>query len=116
MNDDFQLDKNLILERLGGDDELFSELVNMYVQEAEGYTKALGDALAAADAAWVQREAHTIKGLLATFSDDVGSDMAYAIEVQAKSGVIGDLSVAVATVQARVRQLAEILRNEGDSE
>jgi HPt (histidine-containing phosphotransfer) domain-containing protein len=37
----------------------------------------------ATDAALLQREAHTIKGLLATFSDDAGADLAFALEKQA---------------------------------
>ncbi|HRE19180.1 MAG TPA: Hpt domain-containing protein [Rhodocyclaceae bacterium] len=113
MSDEINLDRASILERLGGDAELFAELVSMYVQEAEGYATALGEALAANDPGVVQREAHTIKGLLATFSDETGSEMAYAIEVQAKSGALDDMPAAVAAVQARVRRLAELLRSEG---
>lgn len=110
MNDTLILDKASILARLGGDEDLYGELVSMYLQEAEAYAQALGEAFAAADAARVQREAHTIKGLLATFSDDVGTEMALALETRAKDGAFD--AAAVEQLQARVHLLATVLQGD----
>jgi len=106
------IDKETILMRLGGDAELFAEIAAMYVEDAGGYAQALEEALAAGDWARVQREAHTIKGLLATFTDDVGTAMALAVEQQAGQEDAAALGDAVAQLLARVRLLAEVLKQD----
>jgi histidine phosphotransfer protein HptB len=58
------------------------------------------------------REAHTIKGLLATFSDDAGAAKAFGIEQQAKTGEISGLQPAVAALQRRLYEVADVLRRE----
>lgn len=110
MSDALQLDKATILDRLGGDEELFAEMANMYIAESEAYCQALADAFAAQAAERVQREAHTIKGLLATFADEAGTELALSLEHQARSGDLAGLEEKVGAVQARVRQLAAVLR------
>mgnify|MGYP000907690942 CR=1 FL=1 len=78
MSQGFFLDKARILERLGDDEEIFAALADLYLQDVEAYCGQLGAALAAADNAVLCREAHTVKGLLATFADvfsDTGASM-----------------------------------------
>lgn len=103
------LDKALILDRLGGDEELFAEMSAIFVADAESYCAALGTALESGVALEVQREAHTVKGLLATFADDAGTDMAMAVEHQAREGQLDGLAAPVAALQERVRLLAQVL-------
>lgn len=104
------IDKETILMRLGGDVELFAEIAAMYVEDSAGYAQALEEALAAGDFVRVQREAHTIKGLLATFTDDAGTAMALAVEQLAGQEDTGALGDAVGQLLARVRLLAEVLK------
>ena len=106
----YVLDKRDILGRLGGDEEIFVMMVDMYLQDVDSNCAALGGALASGDAMEVQREAHTVKGLLATFSDDAGSEAAFALEQRAKSGDSAGFSEAVADLQARLREVAAVLK------
>ena len=71
---------------------------------------ALASAFASGDATVVQREAHTIKGLLATFSDDQGAAEALELEKKAKLGELDGLGDAVGVLQGRLREVAMALR------
>lgn len=112
MTQHFVLDKALILDRLGGDEEIFAMMVDLYLQDVDNYVQALSAAQEAADPVTLSREAHTVKGLLATFSDDAGAEVAYTIEQQAKSGDLSGLQTLVAQLQEHLLVLAAVLRSE----
>lgn len=106
----FVLNRSLVLSRLGGDEEILSLMVEMYLQDVDNNCAALAAAASGGDAPTMQREAHTIKGLLATLSDDAGSAEALQLEMKAKQGDMRDAVAAVAVLQARLREVAEVLR------
>lgn len=106
----FVMNRSLVLERLGGDEEILSLMIDMYLQDVENNCAALAAAACSGDPAAMQREAHTIKGLLATLSDDAGSDEAMQLEMKAKRGEMGDARPAAEALQTRLRQVAEVLR------
>ena len=110
----FVLDRGLILDRLGGDEEIFSLMVDLFLQDVENTALSLATALAHGEVETLTREAHTIKGLLATFSDEAGAIKAFGIEQQAKLGNLGGLQPAVTAVQRRLLEVAEVLRQETD--
>lgn len=112
MSTNFVLDKTTILLRLGGDEEIFAAMIDMYLHEVDSYCAQLAQALAAGDAAALQREAHTVKGLLATFADERGAALAQAVESQARNGNCAGLATQVADVQARLRTVAAAVRQE----
>ena len=103
------IDKAEAIDRLGGDEVLFAEMATMFTAESEAYCKALESALLCADAASLQREAHTIKSLLATFSFEQGRVLALRLEMLASSGKLDGAESLTAEVLAAVRQLAEEL-------
>lgn len=105
----FVLDKASILDRLGGDEEIFAMMVDMFVQDVGSNCDALAAALASGEATVLRREAHTVKGLLATFSDDAGAAEASAVEQRALDGKVADQAAAVAGLQQRLREIAAVL-------
>ncbi len=105
----FVLDKASILERLGGDEEIFAMMVDMFVQDVDNNCTALATALASGDAEVLRREAHTVKGLLATFSDEAGAAEAFAVELRARDGLVADQAAAVDGLQQRLREIAAVL-------
>jgi HPt (histidine-containing phosphotransfer) domain-containing protein len=105
----FVLDKASILERLGGDEEIFTMMVDMFVQDVDSNCAALAAALASGDPAALHREAHTVKGLLATFSDESGAAEAGAVEQLARDGLVEGQAEAVAGLQQRLREIAAVL-------
>ena len=112
MPDAYVLDKHDILERLGGDEEIFTMMLDMYLQDVENNCATLADALASGEALVLQREAHTVKGLLATFSDNAGAAAAFDLEQKAKLGDLSGLAGQVAALQARLREVADVLKRE----
>ena len=112
MTQTFVLDKALILDRLGGDEDIFAMMVDLYLQDVDNYVLALNAAVNSADAVVLSREAHTVKGLLATFSDDDGAEIAYTIERQAKAGDLNGLSPLVTQLVQSLRTLEAVLRSE----
>jgi len=106
----FVLDRGSILERLGGDEEIYAMMVDMYLQDVENNCTAIAAALVQGDSPALRREAHTIKGLLATFSDDDGAADAAAVEHQARLGEIDGLGDAVGGLQQRLREVASALK------
>lgn len=105
----FVLDRASILERLGGDEDIYAMMVDMYLEDVENNCTALAAAFSAGDVKALQREAHTIKGLLATFSDDAGAAEALVVEKTAKEGELAGLADAVADLQVRLREVAAVL-------
>ena len=109
MAEAFVLDRAAILDRLGGDEEIYAMMLDMYLSDFRSNCDALTAALAAGDAPTVRREAHTVKGLLATFSDDVGARDALLIEQQAKAGELAGLEQPVADICRRLHEVAGVL-------
>ncbi len=112
MNVPFILDKQVILERLGGDEELLVTMSDLFLEESEDYCRNLDQALLAADADRLRREAHTVKSLLATFVDEDGKELALNVEMRAKSGQMDGISDAVEQLKARVRLVCAVIRQE----
>ena len=101
-------DKAEALVRLGGDESLFSELTQLFVSESAGYCRALEQALLSADAARVQREAHSVKSMLATFSFEEGRKLAMQLEYLAAAGKLEGADRLTAQVIDAVRRLAAV--------
>ena len=104
------LNKNAILESMGGDDELFTDMAHMYIEEHTNYCDNLSLALSKNNPEALRREAHTLKSLLATFADEDGRKLAIAVEQLAKSGLV-DIEQTRA-LSSRVQLLAEALAQE----
>lgn len=105
----FVLDRASILERLGGDEEIYAMMVDMFVADVENNCTALATALAAGDVESLKRAAHTVKGLLATFSDDDGAVEANFVEKNAREDELANLGPAVADIQSRLREVSAVL-------
>jgi two-component system sensor histidine kinase/response regulator len=55
------------LKRMGGDEELFGEMVGLLETDAPLWLDRIREGLAAGDAKLVHRSAHTLKGIVANF-------------------------------------------------
>ena len=105
----------LVIENLGGDIELFNSVVDMYISDNAGYQAALKAAVIAGDAETLQREAHTVKGVLATFTYEDGATLARRIETLAKEGDFAAASALVPQLTSVLSDFAEILLVERSS-
>lgn len=110
MNTEVVFDRARALESLGGDEELLANVASLFVDEAVVYRQALVDALAAGDAATLQREAHTVKSVLATFAYEAGRERALRLEQLAASGDLNGAEAATDEVIAALQKLSEVLK------
>ena len=101
-----------VLERLGDDESLFQTLAGMFVSDSANYIHALEQALAAGDAPRLEREAHTVKGLLATFSAEAGTELAQQLEHLARRGSLEGADSLTADLILAVKKFADVLSAE----
>jgi HPt (histidine-containing phosphotransfer) domain-containing protein len=102
-------DRREVIERFGGDEELFRSVAAMFVQDSAGYRQALQAAVDAGDADALAREAHTVKGLLSTFSCEASAMLARDVELMAKEGRLDDAVARVPQVLEAIDSLASML-------
>lgn len=68
------------LNRLGGDQELLSELVGFFLEDAPVLLDQIRDGFQNGSARLVERGAHSLKGLAANFGADSARDAAFRVE------------------------------------
>jgi HPt (histidine-containing phosphotransfer) domain-containing protein len=92
-----------LVEITGGDLEFMGELIDTYVDDADGQLAALRTAAAAGDAAAMLRPAHTLKSSSANIGAMHLAEHCRTIEADARTGHVPD---AVARVDAVAEALA----------
>lgn len=92
------------------DEDLFRELAQMFIADAPASRSALAAALAAGDWPAVERQAHTLKGLFATFAADAAESAAQQLEMAARSARTDECAVLGAAVGDHVDGLALALK------
>ncbi|HEX2066976.1 MAG TPA: Hpt domain-containing protein [Candidatus Thermoplasmatota archaeon] len=102
-----------LLDDLGGDAEVVKELVQSYLEEAPRLLAEARVALAAGDAAALQRAAHTLKSTSATFGALELAESSQAIEQAARAGEV-PAAAALAALEAQFQAAkAALLRRLG---
>ncbi len=96
-------DKDDLLARMGGDQEITSALMAVFLEGASDRLAQLKQAIQEGDAALVGLRAHGLKGELANLSAVAASRAAALVETSAKAGDLG-----------QVRQLVELFEGEFD--
>lgn len=100
-------DKRSALERLGGDEQLFDELADYFLEDSEDLLKTIDQGLASGDRDAVRIAAHSLKGLAANFSARPATDAARDLEMAAAEA---KESSGMAGLAETVRQEVERLR------
>ena len=106
-------DRAAVIECFGGDEELYRTIAAMFVNDSPGYCDALRAAVAARDLSTLQREAHTVKGLMSTFFCDAQAAVARDIEHLAKDGDFDAAAAIVPQLIAGIEDFAGALADEG---
>ena len=113
------IDEQKVLEGLGGDDELFIDVLRLFLGDSDRLLRDIQSAIAQQDAVALSRSAHALKGSIANLSS--GDARAYAAELE-KMGKCGECSSAeelelVANLDDALRKLqtaaSSVLRNRG---
>jgi two-component system, sensor histidine kinase and response regulator len=102
---DENLDRTSILERLDGSQELLTELVRLFLEEAPQMIEAMRKALQQGEMQDLARSAHSMKGAASNFNAHGTVSAASQLEIYAKKGDAESAKAAVATLQALIERL-----------
>jgi two-component system, sensor histidine kinase and response regulator len=95
-------DRNELLERLGGREEMLGRFIDMFIRNVDGYMALLLSAVEAGDTAQVRIQAHTIKGAAANIAARRVRETAYTIETHAREGSISEAVELLQQLKAEV--------------
>ncbi len=98
------------LERLDGNEDLLKELAVLFCVEYPKLISALQKATDEKNANAIRAAAHTLKGVMGTFSADVASQAAAKLENLAEAGVLMGLETLTAELAAEVETVFIALR------
>ena len=99
------LDKALALETIGGDEQLFSELCETFLEQSPKLMQSIRDAVQSGSSPEISRLAHTIKGSVSIFAAKTVVDAALQLE---QVGQANDLAHAHEVLQNLTRELARL--------
>lgn len=110
------LDMNEAIDNLGGDTDLYREIVGVFLGDAPAQLSAVEMALAAGDFPTARRGAHTLKGTSAAIGATRLRAAAFALE-SACAAALNDIAAPLAAVKrdtaATVAALQDYLANPG---
>lgn len=104
-------DRPRMLERLGDDNELLEEILELFVVDAPSQMQNLEEAIATGEAELVTRHAHTLKGQAANIAANKMREASYAVEQAGKSGDIGKATELLPEMRSTFDELLSILRS-----
>lgn len=98
-------------ERLGGDHELLSEILECFHQEYPAQIQTLRQALHAKDAHRVERVAHSLKGALANLSAPEAHKLAAEVERLARTGELEQADSVREPLEEEINRVFQALHN-----
>ncbi|HEY4233182.1 MAG TPA: Hpt domain-containing protein [Lacipirellulaceae bacterium] len=103
------LDVSGTLSRLGGDEDLFRDLIEFFVADAPELMVALRESAKVGDRAGVRVKAHALKGLVAGCGGIRAAGVAQQLETAGQSGVSTDLAPLIQSLQVELDALTQAL-------
>jgi signal transduction histidine kinase/DNA-binding response OmpR family regulator len=104
-------DKPAFLSRLEGDEQLGSEIIEMFLQEYPKLMDGVRQAAGQRNASLLERAAHTLKGSVGDISAPQAFDAARTLEQMAREGDLEGLDAALMGLEVALQRLAPELRN-----
>ena len=104
-----QIDRVSLLERVEGDQELLTEMIHLFQEDAPKLLTAMRDALQGSDLAVLERSAHSLKGAASNLSAKATAAAALQLENNAKSKDSESAKKSLAAVELAVERLLPVL-------
>jgi len=99
------------LARLGGDRELFDELLVIFLEDAPSLLVQASAALVSGDSRALERTSHTLKGLSANFSATAAMAAANDVELHARAQRLDSAAICFPLMEAEVHRLENAIVN-----
>src|SRR5688572_8557274 len=78
------IDVDAVLERVGGDDELLREIIDIFLEEYPGLVADIVSSLQNRDGHALERSAHTLKGSVSNFGARAAARAAHDLELMGR--------------------------------
>jgi PAS domain S-box-containing protein len=98
-------DRAAAVERLGGDEDLFSEVAGLFLTDTPAQVAQIRQAVKAGDAEGLRRTAHALKGAAGYVGGMATAEAARALEQIGASGDLSGAQAALVTLDREVRRL-----------
>jgi HPt (histidine-containing phosphotransfer) domain-containing protein len=98
-------DEAALRERVEGDDELLTEIVELFLEDSPRLLEEVRAAVAAGDAAELKRAAHTLKGAASNFGAAAVVAVCLELEAMSRSGDLAAAAPAGDRLTAALREL-----------
>ena len=105
-------DRQLAMDRAGCDEDLFSELVTIFLAETPGALARVHKAISSGDPEAIAVAAHAMKGSLGILAANDAIGAAQAVETLAKSGDLQGVQETAAALAVEVQRLTSALEQE----
>ena len=105
------VDWETALGRVGGDEELLSDLAKLFLEESSRMLSTVQQAVEGNSASELQRAAHSMKGSVSTFSAQHAFDAALKLERLARAGEMAGVDEAFAALAVEVGRLRTALES-----
>jgi CheY-like chemotaxis protein len=104
-----EIDRVSLLERVEGDQDLLTEMIHLFQQDAPKLLAAMHDALERKDMAMLERAAHSIKGAVSNLSAKSAADAAQLLEKDARGNDPESAKISLMQVERSVNRLLPAL-------
>ena len=103
------VDREGALKRMGGDERLFQDMVQFFIEDAPGLLAEMETANRAGDADSVARAAHSLKGLAANFGATDAIAAAQTLEKEVKASGLAGTDAAFTNMHHEMQRLLTAL-------
>jgi two-component system sensor histidine kinase/response regulator len=104
-----QIDRASLLERVEGDQELLTEMIHIFQEDAPKMIRAMRDALQQGDMVVLERSAHSLKGAASNLSAKAATAAALKLEKDAKDNNMESAKESLAGVERAMKNLLPAL-------
>jgi HPt (histidine-containing phosphotransfer) domain-containing protein len=104
-----QLDRDAVLDRLGGDEALLREITEIFLAEYPALIAGIRQAIQRSDATQLEHCAHTLKGSVSNFGVDVATNAAYQLELLGRRHRLEEAPEALQALELQFSALAPAL-------
>lgn len=106
---EFSIDRDSIMKRLGGDEELFRSFIEVFTEDSPAMVQQLRSAIAESNSRLIQRSAHSLRGLAANFNATGVVDLTSKLEQAGKDGDLSEASSLMTQLNEAMEQLRDTL-------
>jgi len=107
------INRAALMEKVGGDEELLGEIVELFLEDCPRVIKQIEEAIAKGDSRWLERAAHTLKGMVGNFYAGGATEAAMELEEIGRRGEMTAAEGAYTILQKEIERLKSELEAMG---